>query len=115
MLALTNTDGAVLLERRPPTGIWGGLWSLPEIAALDDLSGCLESAGLAGVDDPYSAARLRHTFSHYHLDIDVQALSVSVSNARILEAAERVWYKGGPAPGGMAAPVSKILKALVGE
>ena len=26
-------DGAILLERRPPTGIWGGLWSLPQFDA----------------------------------------------------------------------------------
>ncbi len=29
MLILINSSGSVLLERRPPTGIWGGLWSLP--------------------------------------------------------------------------------------
>jgi len=29
MLILINSNGNVLLERRPPTGIWGGLWSLP--------------------------------------------------------------------------------------
>ena len=30
MLIINNNQGSVLLERRPPTGIWGGLWSLPE-------------------------------------------------------------------------------------
>ena len=30
MLILSDSDGKVLLEKRPPTGIWGGLWSLPE-------------------------------------------------------------------------------------
>ena len=29
MLILTDNDGSILLERRPPVGIWGGLWSLP--------------------------------------------------------------------------------------
>jgi A/G-specific adenine glycosylase len=29
MLILTNSKGKVLLEKRPPAGIWGGLWSLP--------------------------------------------------------------------------------------
>jgi len=29
MLILINSSGSVLLERRPPAGIWGGLWSLP--------------------------------------------------------------------------------------
>jgi len=30
MLILIDENGNVLLERRPPVGIWGGLWALPE-------------------------------------------------------------------------------------
>jgi A/G-specific adenine glycosylase len=32
-LVLLRADARVLLERRPPRGIWGGLWSLPEFRA----------------------------------------------------------------------------------
>ncbi|NND91264.1 MAG: NUDIX domain-containing protein, partial [Granulosicoccus sp.] len=116
MLALSRHDGAgLLLERRPPSGIWGGLWSLPEIPTLAALDDWLEAAGLEAIDSPDSAARLRHTFSHFHLDIDVQALDVRVRDAVVLETDERVWYNSGPFPGGVAAPVSKILNSLVGE
>lgn len=119
-LALVDDDAidgraGKLLERRPPSGIWGGLWSLPEIESLTDLDSWLAAAGLEARSEPDSAARLRHTFSHYHLDIDVQALTVGISDRRILERAERVWYNGGPLPGGVAAPVSRILNSLVGE
>ena len=115
MLAISNADGALLLERRPPTGIWGGLWSLPEVASVEEASDWLERAGLIAVDTPHSVARFRHTFSHYHLDIDVQALTVEVSGSFVLEASERVWYNSGQLPGGVAAPVTKILNNLVGE
>jgi len=115
MLALTNAEGALLLERRPPSGIWGGLWSLPEVATTEEGSAWLEKAGLVAVDSPHSAARFRHTFSHYHLDIDVQATTVEVSGSFVLEASERVWYNSGQLPGGVAAPVTKILNNLVGE
>jgi A/G-specific adenine glycosylase len=67
------------------------------------------------VDAPYSVLRFRHTFSHYHLDIDVQSLNVDISDAAVLEARERVWYNSGELPGGVAAPVTKILNNLVGE
>ena len=30
MFLLVDPEGACLLERRPPEGIWGGLWSVPE-------------------------------------------------------------------------------------
>ncbi|MFT6876040.1 MAG: A/G-specific adenine glycosylase [Granulosicoccus sp.] len=115
MLALTNQDGALLLERRPPNGIWGGLWSLPEVATGLEMQVWLEAAGLIAVDTPHSALRFRHTFSHYHLDIDVQSLNVDISDAAVLEARERVWYNRGKLPGGVAAPVTKILNNLVGE
>lgn len=115
MLALENPDGAHLLERRPPTGIWGGLWSLPEVQDVAQIDRWLGDAGLVAQGSPHSTMRFRHTFSHYHLDIDVQALSVNVSDQSVLEAAERVWYNSGPLPGGVAAPVSKILNSLVGE
>jgi len=121
MLALELADDqgvgstGMLMERRPPSGIWGGLWSLPEIESLAALDAWLSAAGLVARSEPVSAARLRHTFSHFHLDIDVQALTVGILDRRILESAERVWYNGGPLPGGVAAPVTKILNNLVGE
>ena len=34
-----DSQGQVLLERRPPSGIWGGLWSFPEASNLDDFLG----------------------------------------------------------------------------
>ncbi len=115
MLALANSEGAWLLERRPPSGIWGGLWSLPEVGSASERRQWLASAGLKALDKPYSAMRFRHTFSHYHLDIDVQTLNVAVLDAAVLETTERVWYNSGELPGGVAAPVSKILNNLVGE
>src|SRR4029077_15864311 len=31
MLIAVNDEGAVLLEQRAPSGVWGGLWSFPEL------------------------------------------------------------------------------------
>ena len=36
VLLLCNAAGEVLLQRRPPVGIWGGLWSFPEVPADED-------------------------------------------------------------------------------
>jgi A/G-specific adenine glycosylase len=49
--------GEVLLERRPSSGIWGGLWSLPEVAA---------GARIAGADalEPFL-----HAFTHFTLEV----------------------------------------------
>ncbi len=57
MLLQLNDAGQILLIKRPPTGIWGGLWSLPELAT--------ESKQMKHIDD------FKHTFSHYHLEVKV--------------------------------------------
>ncbi|MFK8080009.1 MAG: A/G-specific adenine glycosylase [Granulosicoccus sp.] len=115
MLKMSNERAEVLLQRRPPSGIWGGLWSLPEVAEIADIQTWLDAAGLKLKSAPLSVARFRHTFSHFHLDIDVQAMTVEICDAGILETAERVWYNGDQLPGGVAAPVSKVLDKLLGE
>lgn len=115
MLALSNSQGRMLLERRPPTGIWGGLWSLPEVESVDDIANWLHDSGLSATADPYCAAKYRHTFSHYHLDIDVQAVDVDVQDSVVAEWVDKVWTDGQQLPGGVAAPVYTILSRLLGE
>ena len=119
MVMLRDARRGVLLERRPPSGIWGGLLSLPEMGAggracggpagFDEL---LERCGLVSVSEPEPAARLRHTFSHFHLDIEVLAVDVRPSPGAVMEPERFVWYKGGQLSGGVAAPVSRLLADL---
>lgn len=106
MLLMKNEAGETLLEKRPPSGIWGGLWSLPEVA-----TGKLPK----GVGD--SVMRFRHTFSHYHLDIDVRVVrSEHDSVSMVSETRDSVWWdNGAELPGGIAAPVAKILTATSGD
>jgi A/G-specific adenine glycosylase len=67
LLIIENERGEILLERRPPTGIWGGLWSLPEAGeTLDRPDG-----------DPRRApGPIRHQFTHFTLDIRFERLRV---------------------------------------
>ncbi len=55
---------AVLLEERPPTGIWGGLLSLPEFPSLGDLQA---GARALGGKDPAAMHERRHGFTHFTL------------------------------------------------
>lgn len=114
MLALRDHEQRLLLQRRPPIGIWGGLWSLPEVESTDAIDTWLTSQGLHTRDSGHSVAKFRHTFSHFHLDIDVHALTVSIDERLILEQDSHVWYKEGPLPGGTAAPITRILKIFSG-
>jgi A/G-specific adenine glycosylase len=112
MLLLQSEQG-VLLERRPPSGIWGGLWGLPECAPeLDWQSFVRERYGLeaaAGQEWP----PLRHTFSHFHLDITPTAARVRPLAGTVMEGPQVVWYNSGSADNrGLAAPVARLLTAL---
>jgi len=105
MLLVTNDAGETLLEKRPPSGIWGGLWSLPEV----------DQATL-GTGAGESVMRFRHTFSHYHLDIEVRAFDQAADPVSVRETRECVWWDNDQElPGGIAAPVAKILTATSGD
>ena len=66
MIILTDREGKVLLEKRPPAGIWGGLWSLP---ADDDGTPLQQRLGLEGVDlRPLPG--LQHQLTHVQMTIN---------------------------------------------
>jgi A/G-specific adenine glycosylase len=71
----------VLLERRPDTGIWGGLWSLPEVAIGDDPREVLLARVGLRASRIEALERLRHTFTHFALDIDPVRMDVRASRA----------------------------------
>jgi len=112
MLIIRDRRGRVLLQRRPPVGIWGGLWGLPECRALDVRAWCRAQYGLdIQLEKPW--ARLRHTFSHFHLDITPIPARLTASADRAMENGETVWYNTRrPDERGLAAPVKRLLAQL---
>jgi len=113
MLLLCNEHGEVLLEKRPPVGIWGGLWSFPELGPEDaPVSWCRDTLGIAAdVTDRWPV--LRHTFSHFHLDITPLLLRAQDAPTGVMEDKERLWYNpGGSGQRGLAAPVQALLRRL---
>ncbi len=107
--------GRVLLERRPPTGVWGGLWSFPECEPGTDVGvWCLERLGLA-VRPVQELGGIRHTFSHFRLDILPTLVAIETRGAvnAVKDDTERQWYDvDGPERIGVAAPVTRLLGEL---
>ena len=109
-MVIAVNDSAVYLERRPPAGIWGGLWSLPEVDDVNDW--CRQTldqdAGAIEARDT-----LRHSFSHYDLDIHPVVVHVDAASRRVADSPDVAWYEPDEEPpGGMAAPVQQIIKDL---
>lgn len=108
----------ILLQKRPSTGIWGGLWSFPEIAGEIDKKNihayCKENFNIKAVN-LQTLTSFRHTFSHYHLDIypvvlTIKRLSDKFSN---MEAAKQIWYNPSKASTmGLPKPIQIILEEL---
>jgi A/G-specific adenine glycosylase len=111
MLALIRA-GEVLLEKRPPAGIWGGLWCLPETARKTDLeSHCLKRFG-AHVVEVETLETIPHGFTHFTLDIQPLRLRVSALAPSATEPGV-MWLPLEEARGAaIPAPVRRILAAL---
>ncbi len=111
MLLLQDSEGRILLQRRPPTGIWGGLLSLPELPAGSDVTEAGHQQWGLQVKEAAHWPPLRHTFSHFHLDITpVHARLIATQAVR-----DDNWLWHHPeetAPGGLPAPVARLIDRL---
>ncbi|MBK5964346.1 A/G-specific adenine glycosylase [Thiocystis minor] len=114
MLVAINPAGEILLERRPPTGLWGGLWSLPETAVgSDPADWCLTRFGNVPLGVEMLPAR-HHTFSHFSLGIRVAAIRIDGSSQQIADHDDRRWLNRADLPAfGLPTPVKAILDALL--
>lgn len=114
MLILTNERGEVLLQQRPPSGLWGGLWTLPQCDdSTIDLNRWAINELALNLDQATPWPVMRHSFSHYHLDITPIHASALPTGDRIMEAGATVWYNSQqPDERGLAAPVVKLLEKL---
>jgi len=113
MLLVKNENDEFLLQQNPPSGIWGSLWCPAQVETLHSK----HTIGSLEVETLEKLPILKHTFSHYHLEITPVLCRASSANNSIAEA-KQVWYKSSEqAPGsatsikiGLAAPVKKLLE-----
>ncbi|AIS18656.1 adenine glycosylase [Pseudomonas rhizosphaerae] len=109
MPLLVNREGAILLYRRPSSGLWGGLWSLPQLNDLSDLEHLADQHALHLLGRRQLPA-LTHTFSHFQLAIDPWLVQVEQTAHHVAEA-DWLWYNLATPPRlGLAAPVKKLLQ-----
>ena len=66
-------DGAVLLRRRPTRGLLGGMMEVPSTEWRENKWSLIEAAAAAPVDADWQplAGVVKHTFTHFHLEITV--------------------------------------------
>ena len=108
--------GEVLLEQRAPSGIWGGLMSLPEVgghaarSVIDEDLVAAAARGFGAVEEIQALLPLVHVFTHYRLHIAPFKVALA---ARVASLDSHLWWKLadiGRAP--LPAPVKKLLLDL---
>ena len=104
--------GQVLLEKRPSSGIWGGLWSLPELAAGEHVdAACLSRYGVTPASHKVLPT-VAHGFTHFLLDIEPLRVAVKRVETRA-QSPGVLWLPLADALGAaLPAPVRRILAAL---
>ncbi|MDP2809407.1 MAG: A/G-specific adenine glycosylase [Rhodocyclaceae bacterium] len=106
-------EGRVLLEPRPPAGIWGGLLSLPELPEGHDPAAHVDYAARLGCRIRSSRAlpAVRHGFTHFRLTLS-PLLCEAEALPRVSEQSQR-WLDGGElARAPLPAPIRKILSGI---
>lgn len=119
VVVMVNGDGALLLERRPPSGIWGGLWSLPEWSPAEGdgadeglvLQQWISSQfGLKG-ENLQQLEAIDHLFTHFRLKIKpVMVRVTALPGDRVMEKSTLLWYKADQfSLIGLPTPIKRVL------
>ncbi len=112
-LLLIHHQGRLLFEKRPPTGIWGGLWTLPQIDddQTDPIDYCRLQLGL-NVSVAEALPTFSHTFTHFRLHLTPLPVNLLETPLSMMEAG-RAWFDQATAePLGLPSPIRKLISQL---
>jgi A/G-specific adenine glycosylase len=113
VVVVKDKENRILLERRPEVGVWGGLYSLPELSNDEEPRAWCARSLNARVDASRELPRIDHAFTHFELAIAPTLLELEDTASIIMDRADRLWYKPGMQPKlGLAAPIAALLNTI---
>jgi A/G-specific adenine glycosylase len=110
-LVVACREREVLLERRPSSGLWGGLWTFPEFPTrAHALQWCVEHLSSPGT--PRAGETLHHAFSHFDYEMRPVFVECLGTRAPTMRDDDRHrWYDtGAPSELGLPKPVATLLE-----
>jgi A/G-specific adenine glycosylase len=111
MLLALSEDGEVLLERRPDSGIWGGLWVPPEFADAQAARAWCNARFGSAEFAPAPLPPVEHAFTHF--DLTITPWTARCRGGGVMEAAKTLWYNTrAPVRVGVPAPIATLLATL---
>jgi A/G-specific adenine glycosylase len=112
MLIVEDGERRVLLLRRPPTGVWASMWSLPEHADFGESRQWFERHLDGDFESIHSRAPVAHGFSHYRLQIHPHHATGVRPRDGVGDNPGLRWAARAELPGiGLPAPVRRLLAA----
>ena len=109
-LVLENARGELLLQRRPPTGIWASLWTLPQAETESALRDWFDREIEGDYDAAETLPPIAHTFSHYRLHLQPLRLRKVALRDAVRDNDDLRWVaRGELATLGLPAPIRKLL------
>lgn len=112
-LIIENTAGELLLEQRPPTGIWGGLWCFPELSTAQTVAAGIRKNYGFNIKRQTEYTTIKHRFSHFQLMIRPVYVRVKERPQRICEPGKIAWIKPTARENlGLPAPVVTLLDSF---
>jgi A/G-specific adenine glycosylase len=116
LLLLRDAGGRILLERRPPSGIWGGLWSLPELEADADAHSVLRERFGEPLEAPRELPAFEHAFTHFRLRITPLAATLRDARPAIGDDGRLRWVdRAARAALGLPRPIATLLARIDDE
>lgn len=110
-LLLHNEKNQIYLEKQPAQGIWGGLWSLPNIEESACPKTHIREHYALEVRQTEELLRLTHQFSHFRLAIKAMSLCVNTHGEALATKPEGQWFAESDLSRlGLAKPISHILQ-----
>ena len=111
VLVLLAGDGRVLLQRRPATGVWAALWSLPEAPDHATARDWFTRHVDGDYDGAEPLATIAHGFTHYHLQLQPLRWPRVAARAQVADNGDLRWTARDELPSlGIPAPIRKLLE-----
>jgi A/G-specific adenine glycosylase len=107
----SNSSTAVLVERRPSSGIWGGLWSPPQFNTEHEaLAWC--AGEFRGASSSEALPAIDHAFTHFDLRLKPLVIDCE-AGTKVGDSDGRLWYQlDSPPRVGLPQPISQLFERL---
>ena len=114
VLVVIDPDGRVLLERRPDHGVWGGLYSFPELPDGENAEQWCERRLGARVSSVEARDPVPHSMTHFDLVLAPLEVRLAGSPNRVGDGRDRIWHDPATVQAvGVAAPIAAALRRFV--